>query len=454
MSRPRARLLVSGDLHLGRYPSRVPPGDPALGVEAVVRALVDQAVERRVDAVVLTGDVADESNKFFEAFGVLERTLHRLADAGVPVFAVAGNHDHDVLGAVADAVGKGVRVLGRGQTWETADLEVDGRVALRFCGWSFAGAHASALPLDGFPPAGDVPLVGIAHTQIDDAASPYAPVALADLWATGASAWLLGHVHGPRVETLGGRLVLYPGSPQPLDPGEPGAHGAYLVEIAEDGTATAELLPLATVRYDGLTVDVGGAERPADLRERVAAVLRHHAEAVRDEAPEVRRAVVRLTLAGRTAAYRSVEAVAAELLDAGETAASGLVVAVDRVVDRARPALDLVRLAAGSGPVATLAGLARRLESGTPSESDLGLIRQSVEALQQARRARVFDPLARDGRLDGPLETEAVARLQRQTYRLLDEALAQRPHDAIDVPAADASGDGVASGAPPAAPSS
>ena len=46
MPAPRARLLVSGDLHLGRYPSRVPPGDPALSLKAVVRSLVDQAIER------------------------------------------------------------------------------------------------------------------------------------------------------------------------------------------------------------------------------------------------------------------------------------------------------------------------------------------------------------------------------------------------------------------------
>ena len=435
MPGPRARLLVSGDLHLGRYPSRVPPGDPALAVEAVVRALVDQAVERAVDAVVLTGDVADESNKYFEAFGVLERALHRLVDAAIPVFAVAGNHDHDVLGSVADAVGEGVRVLGRGQTWEAATLQTRGRGAVRLVGWSFAGSHVHGSPLDTWPGAdGDLPTVGVLHGDLDAPGSPYAPVALADLRGSGASAWLLGHAHtprleAPRAETASGPLVLCPGSPQPLGPDERGAHGAWVVEVADDGTATAEMLPVATVRYDAIAVDLEGAADAAEVRERVAAGLRDYGAAVRGGSPALRRAVVRLTLRGRTAAYRAVGSVVAELEAAGETASKGLAVTVDRVDDRARPALDLARLAEGSGPAATLAGLALRLEAGRPSEGDLGLIRRGVEALQQARRARVFEPLARHGRLEPDLQAEAVARLRRQTYRLLDEALAQQPSD-------------------------
>ena len=430
MPGPRARLLVSGDLHLGRTPSRVPPGDPALAVEAVLRSVVDQAIERSVDAVVLTGNLADESNKHFEAFGVLERALHRLVDAGIAVYAVAGPHDHDVLGAVADAVGPGVRVLGRGQTWEAATLHGGGQDRIRLVGWSFAGPHVHTSPLESWPGAeGEVPTVGVLHGDLGATASAQAPVALADLGASGASAWLIGHGHAPRVEAASGPLVLCPGSPQPLGPSQRGPHGAWIVEVADDGTATAQALLSATVRYDAVAVDLEGTTDAATVRERVMAGLRDYAATLRESSPALRRAVVRLTLKGHTPAYRAVEAVVGELEASGETTTGGLTVAVDRVEDRARPALDLARLAEGSGPVATLAGLAGRLESGAPSAGDLDLIRRGVEALQQARRARVFEPLARHDRLEPDLQTEAVTRLRRQAYRLLDEALAQRPSD-------------------------
>ena len=439
MSGPRARLLVSGDLHLGRYPARVPPGDPALLVEAVVRSLVDQAIERSVDAVVLAGDLADETNKYFEAYGILERTLHRLVDAGVPVYAVAGDHDHDVLGTVSDAVGAGVRVLGRGQTWESVPLRRGGHERVRFVGWSFAGPHVHTSPLDTWPGADpDVPTVGVLHGDLGAAASAGAPVSLDALRATGVDAWVVGGAHTSRVEP-GEPLVLCPGSPQPLGPDERGPHHAWIVEVG-DGPATAEPIPLATVRYDAIGVDLEGAADGTEIRERVAAELRGYASAIRGASPAVRRAVVRLTLKGRTPAYRAVGDVVAELEAAGETTADGLTVTVDRIADRARPALDLARLAEGSGPVATLAGLAQRLEAGVPSEGDLGLIRRGVEALQQARRARVFEPLARNGRLEPDLQAEAVLRLRRQTYRLLDEALDQKPSDhAADAPSSAAS---------------
>src|SRR5690606_1937215 len=93
------RILCAGDLHLGRRSSRVPwDGDGAAGscAEAWMR-LVECAIRERVDLVALSGDLVDHDNRWFEAFGPLERGLKRLADAGIPVYAVAGNHDYDTL---------------------------------------------------------------------------------------------------------------------------------------------------------------------------------------------------------------------------------------------------------------------------------------------------------------------------------------------------------------------
>lgn len=440
----RVRLLVSGDLHVGRYPSRVPPDDSALSVEAIARAVVDQAIERAVDAVLLAGDVADESNKHFEAFGVLERMLHRLADAGVLVFLVTGDHDYDVLGSIVDAVNSPfVRLLGRGQRWETATLDKRGEDALRVVGWSYAGPHVHESPLDDFPNLDDsLPSIALLHGDLERAVSPHAPVSLDAVQATGATAWVLGHGHAPRAEHHGRQLVLVPGTPQPLDASESGPHGAWIVEIGADGDATATALPIATVRYDSVSVDLEGAATATSVRERIAQALRLYAEGVREASPSVRRAVVEVTLKGQTLAYRSVDGIATELVEVGDTQTAGLAVVVERVDDQVRPALDLERLAEGSGPVATLAALALRLAAGTPSPGDLALIRQGVEALHQARRARVFEPLARHGRLDPDLEKEAVVRLRRQTYRLLDEILSQRPSELALPDDAEPSGDG------------
>ena len=430
------RLLVSGDLHLGRAPSRVPAGDRSLSVEAVVRALVDRAVEQRVDAVVLTGDLADADNKLFEAYGVLERQLRRLVAAGIPVYLVAGNHDHDVAGRLADALNaetaagdaRAVTLLGRGQTWETATLRRGGRDVLRFVGWSFAGPHASQSPLAGFPnlPT-DLPAVGVLHADLDAGASDYAPVALAELRARPVAAWLLGHIHTPTL-LGGGAPVLYPGSPQPLSPGERGRHGVWLVEVAP-GDVRARLVPLATLQYDALTVDLGAAADRADMRARVLDAVREHAGAARGQAPALRHLCLRLRLDGRTPAFGDAQALAAELRAETALSAGGLGVTLDGVEVAVRPALALDRLAEGRGPVASLAGLALRLDAAASpdalSAADRRLLATATEGVRAARRARAFGPLLDAERLTGDAEAEALDRLRRQTYRLLDAALAQ-----------------------------
>jgi DNA end-binding protein Ku len=62
----RISLLCTGDLHLGRFPTRVPPDVRELSVEHVWKQIVSEAIHRRVDALVLTGDVADRQNAFFQ----------------------------------------------------------------------------------------------------------------------------------------------------------------------------------------------------------------------------------------------------------------------------------------------------------------------------------------------------------------------------------------------------
>ena len=255
---PPVRLLCTGDLHVGRYPSYVPAGDRTLSVESAWRRTVDWAVQEGVDAVVLTGDVADEDNKVFEAFGPLKEGVERLAAAGIRTFAVAGNHDFDALHRLADLLDPSAfTLLGPGGTWSVEVLERGGTPVLRLVGWSFPDRYVRTSPLDTFPSTGDdLPVLGVLHADLDQANSPYAPVRFADLTAAPVAGWLLGHIHRPSFRVEGGRGVLYPGSLQPLDPGERGPHGPWLVTVDAAGSVTADHRPLATVRYDEVVVDL------------------------------------------------------------------------------------------------------------------------------------------------------------------------------------------------------
>lgn len=76
------KILCTGDLDLGRRPTRVPSGRREFGVAYVWEKIVETAIAWRVDLVVLTGDVVDRENRYFEAMGPIEQGLRKLRDAG------------------------------------------------------------------------------------------------------------------------------------------------------------------------------------------------------------------------------------------------------------------------------------------------------------------------------------------------------------------------------------
>ena len=100
------KILSTADLHIGRTPTRVP--DAVRTQSSCARmwsAVVELAIREEVDLVTLSGDVVDHANRFFEATGPLETGIAQLAAAGIDTYAVAGNHDYDVLPRIVDAVG-------------------------------------------------------------------------------------------------------------------------------------------------------------------------------------------------------------------------------------------------------------------------------------------------------------------------------------------------------------
>src|SRR4029079_11810113 len=130
------------------------------------------------------------------------------------------------------------RLLGQQQRWERHTIrDADGRPRLHIDGWSFANEHVADDPSATypFPPASDAPVLGLLHADLDAVERRYAAVKLRDLRRLPVTCWLLGHIHVPRIwQEPGQPNVLYPGSPFPLDPGESGKHGVWMLEIERD----------------------------------------------------------------------------------------------------------------------------------------------------------------------------------------------------------------------------
>lgn len=84
------RLLHTADWHLGRT---IDNRSRSTEFEAVLDELVRIAVDERVDAVLVAGDLFESANPPPEAEALFLETVLRLADAKVTLVAIAGNHD-------------------------------------------------------------------------------------------------------------------------------------------------------------------------------------------------------------------------------------------------------------------------------------------------------------------------------------------------------------------------
>ena len=54
---------------------------------------IDKIIEERVDFVVHSGDLFETSKPSTNALLVVQKAIRKLNDAGIPIYAIAGNHD-------------------------------------------------------------------------------------------------------------------------------------------------------------------------------------------------------------------------------------------------------------------------------------------------------------------------------------------------------------------------
>ena len=389
------RILLTGDLHIGRASSRVPESVP----RAVLRAatawgrIVDLAIAEQVTVVCLSGDIVDSANRFWEAIGPLERGIARLTEAGMRTVAVAGNHDFEVLARLADQLpSQSFTLLGRGGRWERLTVDVPGQSGLHLDGWSFPTSRVRDSPLGSYdlPHDSAVPTLGIVHGDLDVAATTYAPLSLAHLQACQVDGWLLGHTHAPRLIT-GRPWVLYPGSPQALDPGEPGSHGPWIVEVADGQLREPEQRHLSSVWYERRDIDLSGTEDDTELDSRLLAGIR--AEGARIAAlagPHLVHTSLRLSLTGSTSMSQHVAEAAEKLRDDLDLTEGTASVAVEKVDVQTTPAIDLAEYARANSAPGAVARLLLQLDTPDPSDEVMDLVREARREVERVELHKAY----------------------------------------------------------------
>jgi DNA repair protein SbcD/Mre11 len=270
------RILHTGDWHLGRT---------LLGTDlldhqrAFLDFLVDTVRDRRIDLVVVAGDVYDRAIPPVDAVTMLSDALARLAEHA-RVVVTPGNHDSAIrLGFGAELMTDRVRILADVSAIERPVVvdDADGPVAV--FGIPFLApdlVRYSLAPGDDPLPRSHQAVVAAAMDRVRTALAgvPEArSIVVAHAFVTGAEPSdseqdirvggvdqvaasvfdgidyvALGHLHGPQ-RVGGSDRIRYAGSPLAFSFGERQQHKSVaIVELAADGTVDIELVPTPVPR--------------------------------------------------------------------------------------------------------------------------------------------------------------------------------------------------------------
>jgi DNA repair protein SbcD/Mre11 len=324
------------------------------GTRRALERLVDLALERRVDFVLIAGDLYDGDWRDYNTGLFLLRTLGRLGEAGIPTYVITGNHDAANRMTRSLRLPDGVRMLStdRPETVRVAGLDV------AIHGQGFATAAVTQDLSAAYPaPVSGCLNIGMLHTCVAgvEGHQRYAPCTVAGLRAKGYDYWALGHVHHRQV-LHDDPPIVFPGNLQGRHARETGPKGCLIVEAEPGRAARSEFHRLDVLRWEVCELDASGWDHPDDLIDRAADGLRQLLGAEDDAG---RLLAVRICVVGRTRCHDRFLAEGVRWVN--EVRAQGLAVGDNRLwVERVKVAtLPPARAAdAGSdGPIDVLMDL-------------------------------------------------------------------------------------------------
>lgn len=255
-------FIHCADLHLGEPFQDVRAGAKGPWDKALAKAtfaaftkVVDAALENRVDAILISGDVYNSDHHSLTAQMEFARELYRAAEGGIATFIIHGNHDPGEAWRADIPLPPTTHIFSSDHV-EAVPLLKDGETAAMVYGVSYKTQHMHEnLAKEFHKKEGDPFAIGMLHTDVGVSGSPYAPCTVDDLTASGMDYWALGHVHTRR--TISRKpYIVYPGNTQGLNVNEPGPRGCYLVDVGAYGTVTTKFIETDAIRWLDMVVDI------------------------------------------------------------------------------------------------------------------------------------------------------------------------------------------------------
>jgi DNA repair exonuclease SbcCD nuclease subunit len=354
---PKVRFIHTADLHLDTPFKGLSRWNSDLSKklkDATFKSfknIIDLCSDRRVDFLIISGDIFDSENKSLTAQLRFVTELKSLSGKGIPVYFTCGNHDHlkswldtvDLPENVHRFDSSGVQF----QTFKKGDAAIADIHGISFNEKAVSRNLAAEFRLAPDP----APIsIAVLHGTIGNPGphENYAPFSREDVAGKGFDYWALGHIHKKRVISASNPAILYPGNPQGRDFGEQGEKGCYLVEISESHDPVVEFIPSQVIRFENLEIDMSAVGKIETLPDKINEEL----EKV-ENYNEYVNYILRINLTGRTGLHKSIN-VKAEIDDLVEFLNGGQLNQqyfrwIDQVYVSTRPDIDIEKIKNGTG---------------------------------------------------------------------------------------------------------
>jgi DNA repair exonuclease SbcCD nuclease subunit len=269
------------------------------------KRIIDACIERKVDFLVISGDIFDSDNKSLAGHLRFIPELKRLADKGIPTYLVCGNHD---------PYNHWIKELKLPENVYCFDPEecgyktfIKGGIPVAdIYGMSFGESKITQNLADRYKlsPSPAPVSIAVLHGSVGEPGphASYAPFTVNDVLDKGFDYWALGHIHKSRVIRDKTPVMIYPGNPQGRDFGETGKKGCYLVTINEGQQPSYEFIPTQIIRFEDVTIDITGVQQAEELDLKI----RNACNSVHDHDGKTNM-MLRIALTGRTALHSKLE---------------------------------------------------------------------------------------------------------------------------------------------------
>lgn len=258
----KVRFIHTADLHLD---------SPFLGLKhlpaelftrlqestfAAFTKVVDVAIEKKVDFVVIVGDLYDGEDRSIKAQSRLRNQLERLKEHDIAAFISYGNHDHLAGDWLMLELPENVHSFT--DKVEVIPYTTKSGVNVHLYGFSYPQRHVWTRKIEQYERENDADFhIALLHGQYEGGSTlhqRYAPFTINDLLQKKMDYWALGHVHQKEILHKDPHVV-YPGNIQGRHRKETGRKGCYVVNLSEHDQTELEFIETADIHWTNLTIE-------------------------------------------------------------------------------------------------------------------------------------------------------------------------------------------------------